>query len=359
MRTIVERIVSDCVGSNVRVVSSTLLADARGRVERLSIRPHVDGVGSTVVVKARSLEQWSVVSLATEHAALGALSASDGELSPRVLGWNEQAGLLVMTDAGRRTVEDALLEGDAREAEASLVALARTLATLHAVHLDRPLVMGHQTWMIGTHAIDWETLNCTIRKLGFPPADGARDNAAALVDALLDPGRFAAFVHGDITPNNAVIAAGGRCRLVDFEGAGRQHMGIDACMLRFPFAWYRYWALVPGPVQAAMEAAYRTQINRPVEDIDHAIAVGCMAMALVRLSRLAPIDDEQQTSSQARRRRVQIASTVQVAIEAATHAAAYPELVAWLRELLGEMRCRWQEATLPPPLFPAFTTSNS
>ena len=116
---------------------------------------------------------------------------------------------------------------------------------------------------------------------------------------------------------------------------------------------------VPAPVQATMEAAYRTHINRPAEDIDHAIAVGCMAMALARLSRLALIDDEQQTSSEARRRRVQIASTVDVAIEAATHAAAYPELVAWLRELASEMRRRWQEATLPPPVFPAFATSSS
>ncbi len=65
-----------------------------------------------------------------------------------------------------------------------------------------------------------------------------------MVEALIRPGRFATFVHGDLTPNNAVIGADGRCRLVDFEGAGRPHLGIDACMLRFPFAWYGRWALV-------------------------------------------------------------------------------------------------------------------
>jgi hypothetical protein len=71
------------------VVAKDVLADGRGRVERLSIQPHVDGVGSTVLLKARSLGQSSVASLATEHAALGALSARGADLSPRVLAWHK------------------------------------------------------------------------------------------------------------------------------------------------------------------------------------------------------------------------------------------------------------------------------
>ncbi len=44
-----------------------------------------------------------------------------------------------------------------------------------------------------------------------------------------------------------------------------------------------------------------------------------------------------------------------VAIDAATNAGLFPELVAWFTEVVEAMRSRWQEATLPPPLFPAFS----
>ncbi|MDQ4048875.1 MAG: aminoglycoside phosphotransferase family protein [Actinomycetota bacterium] len=354
----VERIVSECVGTSVRVVARAVLADRRGRVERLSIEPRVDGVGSTVLVKSRRLRQWSVVSLATELAALGALEAVGGELSPRLLGWSEQAGLLVMTDVGQRTLEQVLAEGDAGEAETALIALASAVAAVHQVHLEHPLLTDHRTWMIGTHGIEWEALAAGVKRLGFPSADRARPDAAAVVEALAHPGRSAAFVHGDITPDNAVIGGDGRCRLVDFEGAGRQHIGVDACMLRFPFAWYGRWAPVPASVQAAMEAAYRSGVDRSREEIDQAIALGCVAMTLLRLNRLALIDDDGQEPSQARRRRVQIVSTLEVAIDAATRTAMFPELVSWFADLVEDMRRRWQEAALRPPVFPAFASGS-
>jgi hypothetical protein len=51
---------------------------------------------------------------------------------------------------------------------------------------------------------------------------------------------------------------------------------------------------------------------------------------------------------------VQIVSTLEVAIEAATRTAMFPELVSWFADLVEDMRRRWPETALPPPSFPAF-----
>ncbi|MDQ4048347.1 MAG: hypothetical protein M3131_03060, partial [Actinomycetota bacterium] len=122
--------------------------------------------------------------------------------------------------------------------------------------------------------------------------------------------------------------------------------------------WYGRWAPIRASVQAAMEAAYRSGLDRSREEIDQAIAIGCVAMTLLRLNRLALIDDDGQEPSQARRRRVQIVSTLEVAIDAATQTAMFPELVSWFADLVEDMRRRWQEAALPTPVFPAFASGS-
>lgn len=163
-----------------------------------------------------------------------------------------------------------------------------------------------------------------------------------------------ALVHGDLHPNNAVLDESGVCRLVDFEGAGYQHFGIDAAMLRFPFAWYGRWALVPEDVQQAMERAYRDALGRPDPSVDDAIAVGAMAMAAVRLERLPRIADSTQPAETALRRRTQIVSTIQVAAQSARQARRFSALSDWLTDLAEAMRHLWPEAREDPAVYPAF-----
>jgi len=176
-----------------------------------------------------------------------------------------------------------------------------------------------------------------------------------VLDAIRAPDPdLAALVHGDLIPSNAVMGDDGRCRLIDFEGAIVQHVGIDACMIRFPFAWYGKWAVVPDDVCGAMESAYRAALPYDDATVDAAIALGCAAMSLVRLQRLPRIADASQAPDMAFRRRVQIVSTVEVTLDALARAALFPTLGSWLSDLADAMRERWDEARRPAPLYPAF-----
>jgi hypothetical protein len=342
-------------GLDLNIVASEVLAGSRGPVERLTLATDLEGAGPTVVAKRRSLEQWSFTNLATEAAALTAIEAAGLDIAPRLLAGSAEEGVLVMTDLGTRTVESVLFGGDADEAEAALVALARATAELHQVPDSLLPTPRPATWTIGEHAIRWDGLVETVNDLGFPGADPASADAAQVIDALSTPGEAHVLVHGDLTPGNAVMGTDGRCRLIDFEGASRQHLGLDACALRFPFAWYGRWALVPPAVQQAMEREYRSAIGRSPADVDVAMATGCAAMAVLRLQRLPVIDDPDQSFELARRRRVQILSTVSVASAAAAEAGLFPDLVTWFNQLSVAMRERWEECQLPPPVFPAFS----
>lgn len=201
--------------------------------------------------------------------------------------------------------------------------------------------------------------NC-VDQLGFPRISAeATADYRDLAHTVQRPGAWAAFVHGDLTPNNAVLGDDGVCRFVDFEGSGVQHVGLDMAMLRFPFAWYTRWAAVPASVQSAMEQAYRDALDQPPSYVDDAMAVGCLAMAALRLERLPRIADSTQPPDLARRRRVQIVDTVDVAVGAATHVGLYPDLVEWLCAMSDAVRARWPEARAEPPVYPAFGPSRA
>jgi Phosphotransferase enzyme family len=73
-------------------------------------------------------------------------------------------------------------------------------------------------------------------ELGFPDARVARDDIAFVRSQLDAPGPYAALVHNDLNPTNALVTDRG-IRLVDFEGSGFGHIGFDASFLHYP--WVR------------------------------------------------------------------------------------------------------------------------
>ncbi len=189
---------------------------------------------------------------------------------------------------------------------------------------------------------------------GLPSTAVATPDVEELLRALKSPGAAAAFVHGDLTPNNAMIVGDTTCRLIDFEGAAIQHIGNDLCMLRFPFAWYGRWATIPPSVQRSMEHAHRGASARSDAEIDAAIAIGCAAMAILRLQRLDRIADDEQPPAMKVRRRAQIVDTVDVAVAALTAVDALPDLARWLRSMGVAMQAAWVEASAPLWPYPAF-----
>lgn len=353
-----EGLLARACSTDVSVVSVETLAHLRGAVLRVTVEPSLPGFGRTVIVKRRDprsdIGAYAPINLATERTALELLGRHSIDVSPQLIAAEERLGMLVLTDVGR-SVESVLFGGTRAEARAALTSLGATTGRLHRVPVDAEAFVGLETWTIDKREDAWPALASALKDVPLPtpppPADAERRD---LLVELRNPRGATALVHGDLGPNNAVIDESGKCRLVDFEGSGFQHIGLDAAMLRFPFAWYGRWALVPDDVQSGMERAYREALGWSDRRIDDAIAVGATAMALLRLERLPRIADAEQSPELAFRRRTQIVSTLDIAAHAATGTQRFAALRDWLVELAGAMRDLWPEARETAALYPAF-----
>ncbi|HUP84265.1 MAG TPA: hypothetical protein VM143_01235 [Acidimicrobiales bacterium] len=337
--------------------------------------------GRTVVVKERrrggSGWGYDPGNLCNERAALELLAeVEEASVAPQFVGGDVDAGIVVMTDLAGTTLEALLLEPAAHsDAVTGLVEHGAALGRLHAwtaseaagsSFVERrarlaPYSSSAERLRFVTFGMPetWAEVGRRAASLGFTPPIGVDDDVADLWGELADPGPFLALTHLDASPQNCVLAPGGRARLVDFEGAGMRHVGLDACFLRFPFPTYGHWAVLPHHVRQPMEDAYRRALCLGVasatDDRAYArmMAVGCGALLAMRIHRLPAIaqDDEQ-----ALRRRTQIISAIEVFVEAAEEARSFGALAGWFVGLADEMRGRWAEACQAPRSFPAVPT---
>jgi hypothetical protein len=343
--------------AGARILDTTDLGNSVAPVLRVTLDNHYDRIGRTVFAKMRRGfgAGWNGDPgyLANERRALEHLEHVGVKLTPRVLASDEHVVVMTALGAGP-SVQELLIAEDWTPAEVGLTALASTAGTVHAARgfagfrparrvpfLDGPL--------------DFRTeLFAAVDDLGFPPPARVSADIEVLAKALRDE-RFRGFTHGDLTPNNAVVVDG-VARLVDFEGAGVRHLGIDAGCLRLSFPQYGHWAALPRPVLARMDQAYRVELVKGVPAVADDVAYeqlmteGCLAWAVVRASRLRLIA----STDQMVRRRTQIVHTLTAATETARPTGLYPALAEWLDNLVDAMKTRWEEALLEPRGFPAF-----
>lgn len=404
--TTVERLLDQLFGA--RIVGSTDLGVTGAPVLRIELDGDYPGVGRTVIAKSprQAAAGWGInpshlenERLALEHltqaglasagagggwpeasAAGGTAQAATGgtpshaeagagtsragtggrrggwvgggrSVAPRLLGAAD--GVVLMADLGPGpVVQDLLLSsGDADAATAGLIGLARTAGVLHA-SADRlsGFRPAHQNPFLDRPVDAWTEIASAAKDLGFPSPVGVSEDLAALEHALTDE-RFRGFTQGDLTPNNAVLVEG-TVHLVDYEVAGERHLGMDAACLRLPFPQYGHWAVLPETLLTAMDQAYRDELGRAGDtEYERFMAVGCLAWAIVRASRLRVIA----TPEDAVRRRTQIVQTLTAANETAFRTGSFPALTAWFQALIDEMKNRWDEARLEPRKFPVFS----
>jgi hypothetical protein len=364
----VERLLHGLAG--VRVVGVTNLGSAAAPVLRITLDAQHAGIGTTVIAKSRprSGAGWNTDPgyLENERRALEHLRRAGFEVAPRVLAGD--AGVLLMTDLGPGpSVQELLLDsrppvGDAgTPADLALIAMARTAGTVHSVQGPEAFRAVRRVPFLDGPLDSWGELRAAAEERGLPvPTDVVAD-VEALALALGDE-RFQGFTHGDLTPGNALML-GGEARLLDFEGAGTRHLGIDAACLRLSFPQYRHWAALPAGVLSAMDRAYRAELaeERPAVTDDPAyeqmVAEGCLAWAVVRASRLRLIASAEQGAAEALRRRTQIVHTLAAAIGTAEPTGRYPALTAWLANVADAMKAGWDEARRVPRAFPALESS--
>jgi len=333
-----------------------------------------EGPGRTVIVKTRRVDgegHGGPAYLRREAAGLRTAALSD--VAARVILTDDQAGVVVQSDLGTwPTLETVLLGNDPERAATAMVNFAQTIGRLHATTLDRRIehdlalaefgsadvTTGEGAGTGGTRR--WHLVEQACAELGFPDARTARDDIAFVRSQLDAPGQYAALVHNDLNPTNALVTDRG-IRLVDFEGSGFGHIGFDASFLHYPFPHHSAnWSVLPEPITQAADHAYRNTLATSLaadalHGYDKMLAVGAAAALASRVTRLPVIARTDQTPHDSWRRRAQLVQQIGVFNRLTDHAGSLPDLARWFCELADAMTERWTDATKPPPrLFPAF-----
>lgn len=303
----------------------------------------------------------------------GLRTAMRSGVAAHVILTDDHAGVVVQSDLGTwPTLETVLLGDDADQAATAMVDFAQTVGRLHATTLGRrtehelalaefgsaDVTTGGRSGTRGTRR--WHVVESACSALGFPDARIARDDVASVRSQLDDPGQYAALVHDDLNPTNALVTDKG-VRLVDFEGSGFGHIGFDAAFLHYPFPHYSaHWSVLPESItQAADRSYYETLATAlpadALQGYDEMLAVGAAAALAGRIARLPVIASTDQTSHDSWRRRAQLVQQIEVFRRLANRAEMLSGLSQWAGELAEAMAERWTDATTPPPrVFPAF-----
>lgn len=339
-------------------------------VTRLHLDVPLAGAGSSVVVKTtrRDGGTWGAVDwLNRGRVALELLHGAD--VAPLLLAADEELELVVLSDAIGPTLSSVLLGGDADAATRAMVALGDAVGCMHAAttgledayraglaRLGTVVPPGERFGM-WTGVDGWEDIERAAADLGFPDASPARDDVAWVRSRLVEPGPSLVLTHTDLSPPNIVVVGDDRVTLVDFEGSGFRHAGLDVAWLHFPFPNYSaHYAVLPPDVVDAADAAYRTRLPFDDAQYDELLAVGCAACIVVRAQRLHKLAEDGQDPHDSWRRRTQLHQQALVFVDVARRTGYVPALARWFADLAAAMVERWPGDTgnPPAPLFPAF-----
>jgi hypothetical protein len=306
-----------------------------------------DGAG-TVVVKQHKEKgnPW-------RRESRGLRAAEPTGVAPRLLGTDDDRGVLVMEDlGGGPTVADALLSRDRDRARRLLGAWAEAAADLHAGTVGLAVDDPEADEMPGIVAESADELAELAERVGV---DGSAARLLVEVAEPLRAGEHTALSAGDMCPdNNAEV--GGRLRLFDFEFADVRHPAWDASYLRVP--WPSCWCAwrVPGDETARALEHYRERLTPSLayvgtgafeRDVDTAVLVWCLITCAWFLP--AALDDDPPPRRSAAPRRKPL---VLHRLRHATTLPAPEPLHALARDLRGALVDRWGEHDLA--LAPAF-----
>ncbi|MFB6250004.1 MAG: phosphotransferase [Salinibacter sp.] len=226
---------------------------------------------SRILIEARCLN-----ALDPDGALAGVRSAA--VRAPRLRDVDEEAFVVVMEDLGDRP---SLGEWLRRVDEATLRATAPTLGThlghfigrLHAATHDRPAcatVFDNRPMQETRQAVQYRAVADMLAQGGVPDAEALGERAAALGEALLDPGRC--LTMGDLWPSS-VLVAGTEPRLIDWELAHYGRPLQDVAHWAAHLWMQRHRAPSPAVADAAETAwtSFRTAYREALGETEDAL----------------------------------------------------------------------------------------
>lgn len=294
---------------------------------------------------------------------------------PRYIAGDWQRGLVVLEDLGEhQSLVQPLLDGDAADAEAALLAFARRLGRMHADSLGHADTFDRLVDDLGApdsfrvaQSCRWEVDQLGERSAAFrallaqldlpvtPELDGELDRIGA---TLADPGPFLAYIHHDPCPDN-MFYRDGDMRLIDFEFSRFGHALIDATYGRVPFPTCWCANRMPDDVVARMERPYRAELGRTcaaARDDDlylRAVAEVCGGWVVGHLSRLLETTLDRDETWGIASVRARVLTRLESFIDVARQADDLPVLRDTATRLRAVLSRRWPDAA-PLPVYPAF-----
>jgi len=282
----------------------------------------------------------------TERAALEFVNELDGDLSPRLITSDLEAGILVLEDfAPCISLADVLRKGDPKLARERLLTFARSLGTIHSVssgqedsyYLRRGALGPVDPKADRTESIErrWSETCAYLDSHGLATSTKAEADLAKALSALTEPGPFLAFSNGDAEANNYLLR-NGEGRLIDFEAAGYRSALKDVVCLYVPGPM---WVTVSDAATDGIEAAYRHELSRAVPQAKDerlygfSLSAACLVWAIIRL-RLPKLD----TRPEGDRSRLQMVSTLEAAAQVAETHRSFPHLAGWACQLASLLR---------------------
>lgn len=277
-----ELMLSGLFGSQVHFDKVERLSeeDRRNLILRCSISPAAELPPSYIIKKVEAeayepenLESWDTQRFFHDWVGSQFLSSLGQQVdhSPRFYAGNRELGFIILEDLGHhRSLVEPLLHEDALRAEAALLRYSTRLGRMHADTVNQMGVFEKLLGAVGPSG-DWfgmreRELQDRIRKvltqlasLGISIDPALPAEMRAIVDALMHPGPFLAYIHGDPCPDN-VFDDHEKIRLIDFEFGHFGHALRDATYGRmvFPTCWCAN--RLPRSIVAEMEQRYREEL---------------------------------------------------------------------------------------------------
>ncbi len=370
-------------GGRPRIASHEALA---GRANVFRCRLEGAGAPASVVLKTPRLAEGQSYSgrdlspgspgrlLTTEWAGLELLDACQSAaetpgVSPRFFGADLKAGIVLVEDLGDGTsLADALLGDDAGVAEAALVSFARSLGRMHAVtaghgedyqaildRLGRP--RERQFWDLRLRE-EIAKVPATFEELDFEWSPGLVDDVQQIAAAMLAPGPFEAYIHGDPCPDNGRLIDG-RMVFFDFERGAFYNAMVDGAYGRVPFPTCWCVNRLPAWLVTRFENAYRLELIKGVpaagddETFDRGLIEAAGWWLLKNANDLLPraLRFEQRWGISTNRQR--LLYRFEVFAQASARFHQLEALGAWAYVMGQRLRAKWPEVQ-DMPLYPAF-----
>lgn len=382
---------SDSFGPKIKIKSIVQLTQPgrRNVLLRIMLESQNNDVPKSVILKQAFSEEFSHDNkafgrFARDWAGLAFLSSlkTEIQIAPRFYGGSIDHHFILLEDLGEKHVSliDSLTFGNADLATNALRRFMRCLAELHASSYGKT---GDYLKLL--HGLNPEAsqddlkiflnknpLESPLKQLGILYEEGIKKERDMVIRAVIEPGPFTTFIHGDCCPDNTFDdQKKNELLLIDFEWGFVRSALLDATYIRMdmPNCWCA--KAIPENIIESLEVSYRQELMKKIEAARddkvyydayvHACAFWMLSATgmiedVLNKDEIWPSDPMPEKSlwkPEENSVRARVLSRLQTFIDVSKKHEKLPHLRAMAEQMLKEFKIRWPGAK-PMGMYPAY-----